>query len=37
MIYSINIDLKSESKREHLYQIFLKEICQINYKPGSVI
>ena len=27
---------KSESKREH-WNLYLEKICQINYKPGSVI
>jgi len=33
----MNIGPKMESKREHLCQKFFSKICQINYKPGSVI
>ena len=39
-IYDLNCVLlthQSESKREHFLYIKILEICQIDYKPGSVI
>ena len=39
-IYDLNcvlLTLQSESKREHFLYLKILEICQIDYKPGSVI